>query len=54
METFIDHTQVIKTQSYAALAQTGEIQVAWSRVPKAMGSLMVSGTKPISSNRLTT
>lgn len=54
IETLVDRRQVITTRFYAAPEKSGEIHVMWTGAVDMLKSLIVSGVKPISDDRLTT
>jgi len=54
IETFVDRRQVITTRFYAAPEESGEIRVMWTGAVNLLKSLVVSGVKPVSDDRLTT
>jgi beta-fructofuranosidase len=53
VETFVDKRQAITTRFYAATVEPAEINVAWAGAIDSLQSLIVSGIKPISDDRLT-
>lgn len=54
IETFVDRKHAITTRFYAAPEESGEIHVMWTGAVDMLKSLIVSGVKPISHDRLTT
>lgn len=54
IETFVDNRKAITTRCYTAPQESGEIHVVWSGPVDMLKSLIISGVKPISDDRLTT
>jgi beta-fructofuranosidase len=54
IETFVDKRRAITTRCYATTVEPAEIHVVWTGAVDSLMSLIVSGIKPISDDRLTT
>lgn len=54
IETFVDNRKAITTRCYAAPGESGEIHIVWTGPVDMLKSLIISGVKPISDDRLTT